>query len=99
MSSMPFAGSTEHSNFDFFIKLIRSGFADLMLDKEEYPADFEFDVEDPNFPLENLRFLGFISMIDPPRAAVPDAVAKCREAGIKVKYHFRLIFFQQLRWK
>lgn len=23
-------------------------------------------------------------MIDPPRAAVPDAVAKCRSAGIKV---------------
>lgn len=25
-----------------------------------------------------------MSMIDPPRAAVPDAVAKCRSAGIKV---------------
>ena len=37
-----------------------------------------------NFPLEGLRFVGLISMIDPPRAAVPDAVAKCRSAGIKV---------------
>jgi len=37
-----------------------------------------------NFPTENLRFVGMISMIDPPRAAVPDAVAKCRSAGIKV---------------
>ena len=26
-----------------------------------------------------------MSMIDPPRAAVPDAVAKCRTAGIKVR--------------
>jgi sodium/potassium-transporting ATPase subunit alpha len=25
-----------------------------------------------------------MSMIDPPRQSVPDAVAKCREAGIKV---------------
>lgn len=25
-----------------------------------------------------------MSMIDPPRAAVPDAVSKCRDAGIKV---------------
>ena len=25
-----------------------------------------------------------MSMIDPPRAAVPDAVSKCRSAGIKV---------------
>ena len=27
-----------------------------------------------------------MSMIDPPRAAVPDAVGKCRSAGIKVCY-------------
>ncbi len=37
-----------------------------------------------NFPLEKLCFVGLISMIDPPRAAVPDAVSKCRSAGIKV---------------
>merc|ERR1711953_1104820 len=30
-----------------------------------------------------LTFVGLMSMIDPPRAAVPDAVAKCRSAGIK----------------
>ena len=29
-------------------------------------------------------FVGLMSMIDPPRAAVPDAVSKCRDAGIKV---------------
>jgi len=28
--------------------------------------------------------VGLMSMIDPPRAAVPDAVGKCRSAGIKV---------------
>jgi len=43
-----------------------------------------FDGEAENFPLTGLRFVGLISMIDPPRAAVPDAVAKCRSAGIKV---------------
>ena len=37
-----------------------------------------------NFPLENLCFVGLVSLIDPPRAAVPDAVAKCRTAGIRV---------------
>merc|ERR1719259_981716 len=47
------------------------GFAHMFLD--EY-----------NFPTENLTFVGLMSMIDPPRAAVPDAVAKCRSAGIKV---------------
>jgi sodium/potassium-transporting ATPase subunit alpha len=34
--------------------------------------------------MNDLTFVGLISMIDPPRAAVPDAVAKCRSAGIKV---------------
>ena len=29
-----------------------------------------------------------MSMIDPPRAAVPDAVGKCRSAGIKVNWSF-----------
>jgi len=60
------------------------GFCDLPLSHNDYPIGYRFDTEDVNFPLENLRFLGLISMIDPPRAAVPDAVSKCRSAGIKV---------------
>uniref|UniRef100_A0A1I8C3A0 Sodium/potassium-transporting ATPase subunit alpha n=1 Tax=Meloidogyne hapla TaxID=6305 RepID=A0A1I8C3A0_MELHA len=60
------------------------GFCDTVLDKEKYPKDFKFDTDNPNFPIDGLCFLGLISMIDPPRAAVPDAVAKCRSAGIKV---------------
>lgn len=60
------------------------GFCDLMLPVDQYPSGFEFDVDVLNFPTQNLRFVGLISMIDPPRAAVPDAVSKCRSAGIKV---------------
>merc|ERR1712227_159883 len=60
------------------------GFCDYMLPADKYPAGSPFDAEDVNFPLEGLRFVGLMSMIDPPRAAVPDAVAKCRSAGIKV---------------
>jgi len=60
------------------------GFCDLMLPSDKYPPGFKFDQDDPNFPLSGLRFVGLMSMIDPPRAAVPDAVAKCRSAGIKV---------------
>lgn len=37
-----------------------------------------------NFPTSNFCFVGLLSMIDPPRSTVPDAVAKCRSAGIKV---------------
>jgi sodium/potassium-transporting ATPase subunit alpha len=60
------------------------GFCDLNLDVDKYPEGYPFDPEEANFPLDGLRFVGLMSMIDPPRAAVPDAVTKCRSAGIKV---------------
>jgi len=60
------------------------GFCDLRLDSKRYPKNYQFDAEEINFPINNLRFLGLMSMIDPPRAAVPSAVEKCRSAGIKV---------------
>merc|ERR1719477_113959 len=51
---------------------------------EKYPKGYEFDTEECNFPVTDLTFIGLMAMIDPPRAAVPDAVGKCRSAGIKV---------------
>merc|ERR1712212_1107996 len=60
------------------------GFCDFMLPADKYPAGYPYDADEENFPLEGLRFVGLMSMIDPPRAAVPDAVLKCRSAGIKV---------------
>ncbi|KAL1460635.1 hypothetical protein WDU94_012600 [Cyamophila willieti] len=60
------------------------GFCDFLLPADKFPLGFKFDCDEPNFPLTGMRFVGLMSMIDPPRAAVPDAVAKCRSAGIKV---------------
>ena len=60
------------------------GFCDFELSVEEYPVGYPFNSDEINFPIDNLRFVGIMSMIDPPRAAVPDAVSKCRSAGIKV---------------
>lgn len=60
------------------------GFCHLYLPDKQFPRGFKFDVDKPNFPTTKLCFVGLISMIDPPRAAVPDAVGKCRSAGIKV---------------
>lgn len=60
------------------------GFCHCWMDKEKYPIGYTFDTEEENYPMNDLTFVGLISMIDPPRAAVPDAVAKCRSAGIKV---------------
>ncbi|KAL2080995.1 hypothetical protein ACEWY4_022848 [Coilia grayii] len=60
------------------------GFCHYNLPNDQFPEGFQFDTDEVNFPTENLCFVGLMSMIDPPRAAVPDAVGKCRSAGIKV---------------
>jgi sodium/potassium-transporting ATPase subunit alpha len=60
------------------------GFCHSWLDMNKYPIGHAFSVEDENYPMEDLTFVGLIAMIDPPRAAVPGAVEKCRSAGIKV---------------
>src|SRR6218665_423283 len=60
------------------------GFCDYLLPTDQFPTGYPFVPEEENFPLTGLRFVGLMSMIDPPRAAVPDAVGKCRSAGIKV---------------
>uniref|UniRef100_A0A8C6UUA8 Sodium/potassium-transporting ATPase subunit alpha n=1 Tax=Neogobius melanostomus TaxID=47308 RepID=A0A8C6UUA8_9GOBI len=46
------------------------GFCHLILPSSEFPRGFTFDTDAVNFPTERLCFLGLISMIDPPRAAV-----------------------------
>lgn len=45
------------------------GFADLVLDST-YNKDFKFCAEPANFPRKDLRFVGFMSLIDPPRPQV-----------------------------
>ena len=59
------------------------GFAQMYLDPKFGP-DYEFETDPPNFPMDNLTFLGLTGLIDPPRPAVPDAVKTCQQAGIKV---------------
>lgn len=71
-------------NFFMFFCITRAGFCHLFLSTSHFPRGFAFDCDDINFPMDQMCFLGLMSMIDPPRAAVPDAVGKCRSAGIKV---------------
>ncbi|XP_076661006.1 sodium/potassium-transporting ATPase subunit alpha [Halictus rubicundus] len=62
-------------------------YCDLQLPDDIYGPGFKFNTDSPNtynFPTKGYRFVGFISLIDPPRPAVPDAVRKCRTAGIRV---------------
>ena len=35
-------------------------------------------------PLHNLDFIGMTALTDPPKDGVPEAINKCREAGIRV---------------
>lgn len=39
---------------------------------------------EPDFVENNLIFVGFIGMIDPPREGVKESIKQCREAGIKI---------------
>ena len=47
---------------------------------------FSADGDEPNFPLDGLCFVGLMSMIDSPKSIVPNAVAECRSACIKVRF-------------
>uniref|UniRef100_A0A6Q2XCL0 Sodium/potassium-transporting ATPase subunit alpha n=1 Tax=Esox lucius TaxID=8010 RepID=A0A6Q2XCL0_ESOLU len=60
------------------------GFCHIYMNEKEFPRGYKFESEEMNFPTSGLCFAGLISMIDPPRATVPDAVMKCRTAGIRV---------------
>ncbi|KAJ1175238.1 hypothetical protein NDU88_000529 [Pleurodeles waltl] len=60
------------------------GFCQYFLPVDEFPDTYPFDTDTMNFPTSDLCFVGLMSMIDPPRSTVPDAITKCRSAGIKV---------------
>lgn len=62
------------------------GFIMMRFPRQQYPENHEYELIDPKnleFPME-FSFIGLISLIDPPRDAVPDAIDKCKTAGIKV---------------
>lgn len=59
-------------------------YCDLHLPDDVYGPEYDFDTEAYNFPTTKYRFVGMVSLQDPPRPAVPEAVQKCRNAGIKV---------------
>uniref|UniRef100_A0A8C7HHS3 Sodium/potassium-transporting ATPase subunit alpha n=1 Tax=Oncorhynchus kisutch TaxID=8019 RepID=A0A8C7HHS3_ONCKI len=58
------------------------GFCHIYLNENEFPRGYKFDSDEMNFTTSGLCFAGLISMIDPPRATVPDAVMKCRHHSL-----------------
>ncbi|KAL4432026.1 hypothetical protein ABPG74_017762 [Tetrahymena malaccensis] len=59
-------------------------FAKLDLPQEEFDYNFQFNMTNPNFPLNNQVFIGLISQLDPPDYGSANMVRICKQAGIKV---------------
>ncbi len=62
-------------------QLARKGFRILALAAGEVESSGEYGEDD----LRNLEFLGFAALIDPIRPDVPEAVERCRRAGVEVR--------------
>ncbi|KAJ2993982.1 hypothetical protein HDV02_001917 [Globomyces sp. JEL0801] len=59
-------------------------FAALQLPGDKYPAFHEFKKDLGNYPQKDLTFYGLVSLEDPPKHGVREAIGHCREAGIRV---------------
>lgn len=60
------------------------GSARMDLDPAQYPQDSSFETEEIHFAMDEMIFIGFMALLDPSLEAVPEAVATCQTAGVKV---------------
>ncbi|KAJ7491121.1 aminophospholipid-transporting P-type ATPase [Mycena latifolia] len=58
--------------------------AQALLSGATYPADHEFSRKDTNYPSSDYCFVGLVSLEDPPKHGVREAIGTLRLAGIKV---------------
>ncbi|KAG0303871.1 hypothetical protein BGZ98_006184 [Dissophora globulifera] len=59
-------------------------FAQLLMPHSLYPDDHVFDKDKKNYPTTELCFVGLVSLEDPPKHGVREAIGRCRSAGIRV---------------
>ncbi|KAG0345538.1 hypothetical protein BG004_003625 [Podila humilis] len=83
--------TAEHSKaYDEMYALMASkghrvlAFAQMLLPRDQYPDDIVFDKEKKNYPTSDLCFVGLVSLEDPPKHGVREAIGRCRSAGIRV---------------
>lgn len=62
------------------------GFAKLDLPEDKYGSKFDlhYATQPESIPTSGLVFIGLVSLVDPPKESVPQAVLDCHSAGIKV---------------
>jgi sodium/potassium-transporting ATPase subunit alpha len=60
------------------------GCAQYLLPEDKYPTDHAFSKKDKNYPDSEYCFLGLISLEDPPKHGVREAIGTLRLAGIRV---------------
>ncbi|KAF9453646.1 aminophospholipid-transporting P-type ATPase [Macrolepiota fuliginosa MF-IS2] len=60
------------------------GCAQYFLPGEQYPIDYAFSRTDMNYPSEGYCFVSLVSLEDPPKHGVREAIGTLRLAGIKV---------------
>lgn len=58
--------------------------AQALLSEDQYPAQYPFSKTDTNYPSSDYCFVGLVSLEDPPKHGVREAIGKLRLAGIKV---------------
>ncbi|KAF8328688.1 aminophospholipid-transporting P-type ATPase [Cantharellus anzutake] len=60
------------------------GCAQILLEGKEFPEDYTFSKTAENCPTEGYCFVGLVSLEDPPKHGVRQAIGTLRQAGIKV---------------
>ncbi|KAG5717870.1 Sodium/potassium-transporting ATPase subunit alpha-3 [Termitomyces sp. T112] len=58
--------------------------AQYLLPGDKYPLKYQFSKNDTDYPSSDYCFVGLISLEDPPKHGVREAIGKLRLAGIKV---------------
>ncbi|PPQ97968.1 hypothetical protein CVT26_003117 [Gymnopilus dilepis] len=58
--------------------------AQLLLPGDQYPESYPFSKTDDQFPIKEYCFVGLVSLEDPPKHGVREAIGTLRLAGIKV---------------
>ena len=65
--------------------LAEQGMRVLAVGAQDFPAEGFDAAEDPKDMLDRVVLLALVGIVDPPRPQARQAIAECREAGIRVR--------------